>query len=212
MFHLQVRCTVEAQATNLPATRRPLERSLTMKFLKTLSLVLVSTTLLGSATLVRAESLTRAQVKAELIEAQRNGAVVADGQTGGTYRKLNPNRYPPLQATSQKSREQIKAELAAAQRDGTLIANVDTGATYRELAPHRFPAPTVMPGKTREEVKMELAEAIRLGDVPINDIGRTPADLAPHIYASIRAEHALAMKARKAEQTAQGGGGSSVAR
>lgn len=182
-----------------------------MKSLNTMSFVLVSASLLGAATLVRAESLTRSQVKAELIEAQRNGTLIADGQTGATYRDLNPDRYPPMQATSQKSREQVKAELAEAQRNGTLIANVDTGATYRELAPHRFPTPIVMPGKTREEVKMELAEAIRLGDVPVDDIGRTPADLAPHIYASVRAEHALAMKARKAEQTAQSEGGSSVA-
>jgi Domain of unknown function (DUF4148) len=175
-----------------------------MKSLNTLSLVLASATLLGSASLVQAEGLTRAQVKAELAEAQRNGTLIADGQTGATHRDLNPDRYPLLQATAQKSREQVKEELAEAQRNGTLIADGHTGATYRDLAPHRFPAPVAMAGKTREEVKMELAEAIRLGDTPIDDIGRTPAERFPAVYAAVRAEHALAMKARQSsEQTAK---------
>lgn len=36
---------------------------------------------------------TRDQVRAELAEAQRNGTLIADGQTGATFRDLAPHRY-----------------------------------------------------------------------------------------------------------------------
>jgi Domain of unknown function (DUF4148) len=165
-----------------------------MKSLNTLSLVLATASLLGSASLVQAEGLTREQVKAELAEARRNGALIADPDTGATFRDLAPHRYPALPTTTGKSREQVKAELAEAQRNGTLIANVDTGATYRDLAPDRYPAPVPVAGKTREQVRLELAEAIRLGDIPIDDSGRTLAERFPGTYAPVRAEHALALK------------------
>lgn len=176
-----------------------------MKSLNTLSLVLASAALLSSASLVQAEGLTREQVKAELADAKRNGTLIADGETGATYRDMNPDRYPALQATAGKSREQVKVELAEAQRSGTLIADGETGATYRDLAPQNYPAPIAMAGKKREEVKLELATAIRLGDIPIDETGLTPAERFPGTYAAVRAEHELAIKARKAnQQTAQG--------
>jgi Domain of unknown function (DUF4148) len=170
-----------------------------MKSCNTLSLVLTSATLLASATLVQAEGLTREQVKAELAEAQRKGSLISDDQTGATYRDLNPDRYPSLVAPSVKSRDQVKAELQEAQRDGTLIANEDTGATLRELAPHRFPTVPMSAGKTREQVKMELAEAMRLGDVHIDETGRTLAERFPGIYAAVRAKHALGLKPQSEE-------------
>ena len=37
---------------------------------------------------------TRDQVRAELMEAQRNGTLIADGQTGATFRDLAPHRFP----------------------------------------------------------------------------------------------------------------------
>jgi lipoprotein-anchoring transpeptidase ErfK/SrfK len=83
---------------------------------------------------------TRAQVQAELVDAQRNGTLIADGQTGATFRELNPGRYMQPATVSPVTRAQVKAELAAARRNGTLIADGQTGATFRDLAPHRFPA------------------------------------------------------------------------
>ncbi|RJP65164.1 MAG: DUF4148 domain-containing protein [Comamonadaceae bacterium] len=37
---------------------------------------------------------TRDQVRAEVVEAQRNGTLIADGQTGATFRDLAPHRFP----------------------------------------------------------------------------------------------------------------------
>ena len=37
---------------------------------------------------------TREQVRAELMQAQRDGTLIADGQTGATFRDLYPSRYP----------------------------------------------------------------------------------------------------------------------
>ena len=77
------------------------------------------------------ESLTsksRGQVRAELAEAVRNGAVIIDNATGETLRAAFPSRYvqgyeAPL------TREQVKAELAEAVRNGDVIANNATGET-----------------------------------------------------------------------------------
>lgn len=44
---------------------------------------------------------TRDQVRAELAQAQRDGTLIADSQTGATFRDLNPDLYPMkgMQAT-----------------------------------------------------------------------------------------------------------------
>ncbi|MCV0437639.1 MAG: DUF4148 domain-containing protein [Hydrogenophaga sp.] len=81
---------------------------------------------------------TRDQVRAELAEAQRNGTLIADGQTGATYRDLNPGRYGAMAMTSTKSRAEVRAELRDAWVRGELVADGQTGATFRDLAPHRF--------------------------------------------------------------------------
>jgi len=46
---------------------------------------------------------TRDQVRAELVEAQRNGSLIADGQTGATFRDLAPHRYGTQTMTMQPS-------------------------------------------------------------------------------------------------------------
>ena len=82
---------------------------------------------------------TRDQVRAELMEAQRNGTLIADGQTGATFRDLNPGRYMGMPAASVKTRADVHAELRDAWMRGELVADGQTGATFRDLAPHRFP-------------------------------------------------------------------------
>jgi hypothetical protein len=81
---------------------------------------------------------TRDQVRAELAEAQRNGTLVADGQTGATFRDLYPSRYMAMPATSLKTRAEVRAELRDAWVRGELVADGQTGATFRDLAPHRY--------------------------------------------------------------------------
>lgn len=182
-----------------------------MKSSNTLSLVLVTVTVLALVSLVHAEGLTREQVKAELAKAQRDGKLIANVDTGVTYRDLAPHRYPALTTTAGKFRAQVKAELAEAQRNGTLIANADTGATYRDIASHLYPEPGTLAGKTREQIKLELAEAIRLGDSPVDDAGRTPAQRFPGKYSAVRAEHAIAVR-RQSQQSAESVDGNSVVR
>lgn len=54
---------------------------------------------------------TRAEVKAELAEAIRNGDMIADGATGAKYNELYPNRYPQPVTAQGKTREEVRAEL-----------------------------------------------------------------------------------------------------
>jgi hypothetical protein len=68
---------------------------------------------------------TRAEVSAELEEAQRTGDIIAG--VGGTSEKLNdlyPERYPAKPVAEGKTRAQVLAELAEAQRSGELQASV----------------------------------------------------------------------------------------
>lgn len=68
---------------------------------------------------------TREQVRAELAEAQRNGDLIADGETGATYRQLYPHRYPAQDSAQAKTREQVKQELVEARRNGQLQTSVN---------------------------------------------------------------------------------------
>lgn len=115
---------------------------------------------------------TREQVRAELVEAQRNGDLIADGETGLRFNQVSPHLYPQATVVA-KTRAEVKAELAQAQANGDLIADGQTGARFNEAFPAQYaasrtaaPAPTVVAqGKTRAEVKAELAEAIRNGEL-----------------------------------------------
>lgn len=118
-----------------------------------------------------AAAKTREQVRAELAQAQRNGDLIADGETGARFNQLYPHLYAQPTAVS-KTRAEVKAELAEAVRNGDLIADGETGAKFKDVAPAQYaadrseaPATTVAVGKTREQVKAELAEAIRNGDL-----------------------------------------------
>jgi Domain of unknown function (DUF4148) len=76
---------------------------------------------------------TRDQVRAELAQAQRDGSLIADGQTSATFRQVFPGSYMQPAAGSTTSRDQVRAELVQAQRDGTLIADGQTGTTFRAM-------------------------------------------------------------------------------
>lgn len=75
---------------------------------------------------------TRAEVLAELTEAQRTGDMVAN--VGNSDKKLNelyPARYPAKPAVQEKTRAQVLAELAEAQHSGELVARVAGGGSAR---------------------------------------------------------------------------------
>ena len=117
---------------------------------------------------------TREQVRSELEDARRNGDLIANGETGATYRDLAPHRYAPAAAVQAKSRADVRAEFEAARRNGDLIADGQSGATARELFPSAYAAQAdvkralgiTTAGKTREQVGDELVQARRSGTVP----------------------------------------------
>ena len=124
---------------------------------------------------------TRAQVHAELLQAQKNGTLIASNMSGATYRDMYPNQYPE-QALSTVTRAQVQAKLVEAQNKGTLIANSTSGATYRDMYPSQYPE-QAMSTVTRDQVQAELAEAQRKGTLIANSMsGATYRDLYPSKY------------------------------
>jgi hypothetical protein len=109
---------------------------------------------------------TRAQVLAELADAQRTGDVL-DIASGLKLNELNPSRYAtPAQGTA-KTRAQVQAELAEAVRTGEIVVIEHAGLKANEVNPAAYPAKPAAQGKTREQVKAELAEAKRKGTMPV---------------------------------------------
>jgi hypothetical protein len=78
---------------------------------------------------------TREQVRAELLEAQRTGDIMADGETGKKLNEVFPNAYPAKSSTAGLTREQVKAELVEAQRRGDVMVDGETGRKLNELGP-----------------------------------------------------------------------------
>jgi hypothetical protein len=123
----------------------------------------ISTASVGAAFAADAStSKTRDQVRAELAEAQRNGTLIADGQTSATFRDLSPGRYATMPAISMTTRATVQAELRDAWARGELVADGQTGATYRDLAPHRYTMQTVA-------MQPRMSESTQVGQVLQDD-------------------------------------------
>jgi hypothetical protein len=86
----------------------------------------------------------RDQVRAELMEAQRNGTLIANGETGATFRELNPTRYMAQAPATGLSRAEVQAAYEQARVNGELISNTEIGLTARQLAPGNYSAPRSM--------------------------------------------------------------------
>jgi hypothetical protein len=110
-----------------------------MKNVRTSLIALTLTLAAGSVFAADMTPKTREQVRAELAQAQRDGSLIADGQTGATFRDLFPGSYMQPAAASSKTRDQVRAELMDAQRNGTLMADGQTGATFRSVFPGSYP-------------------------------------------------------------------------
>jgi hypothetical protein len=135
-----------------------------------------------------AQGLTRAQVRADLAQAQRSGDIEASGDLGRTLREVSPDRYPAAAASTSLTRGDVAAQLQEARRNGELPVG-DTGLTQYDIAPKNFPSHAAAQGKTREQVQAELAEAIRTGDiVSNNEMGERLNEMYPERYASAGAK------------------------
>lgn len=83
---------------------------------------------------------SRANVVAELKQAQRSGDIVAGGELGVTEYELNPGAYPARPVVAGKSREEVRAETLQAVRDGDIIVGGELGLTERQLSPQTYTA------------------------------------------------------------------------
>jgi hypothetical protein len=143
----------------------PLKGKLLMKNARISAIALALSALVAGQALAAdpAAAKTREQVRAEYLQAQRNGDLIVDIESGQTARQLNPSLYAADVIAQGKTRAEVRAELAEAQRNGDVIADIEVGLTAREINPALYPAEVTAQGKTRAEVREELAQARRNG-------------------------------------------------
>jgi Domain of unknown function (DUF4148) len=173
-----------------------------MNTTRTLTASVLLATLIGSA--FADGGLTREEVRAQLLEAQRNGDV-RDPIHGLKHNEIYPWLYAPKPAVAGKTRAEVKAEFAEARRNGDITVG-ERGLKLRDLYPAMYPAQPQVAGKTRAEVLAELAEAQLLGDMVVGEDGRTWAETFPERYAAVRAQHAARARQLAEQQAALQGG------
>ncbi len=101
---------------------------------------------------------TRDEVRAELLDAQRNGTYVLSGTTT-TMRSLHPTLFAKPAAVQGKTRAEVKAELIEAQRNGTYVVS-GAGQTMRDLHPGLFAKEPAAQGKSRADVQAEVNQPV----------------------------------------------------
>lgn len=127
------------------------------------------------------QGLSSEQVRAELVEAARQGDLIVNPSTGETARDLAPHLYPASQQAG-LTREQVRAELVAAERNGGLIVDPSSGRTVADNNPAVIKTTSVQ-GKTRGEVVAELAAAERNGELVGNLLtGQKQNEIHPQFY------------------------------
>ena len=95
------------------------------------------------------EAKTRAQVKAELAAAIRDGDMIVAGDSGLRAKDVSPGLYPADPVVAGKTRGEVKAELALAIRDGDMMAAGDSGLTEYQLEPQRYAHQRAIDAATR---------------------------------------------------------------
>ena len=119
----------------------------------------ISALFAGTTMTAQGDTLSRAQVKAELAEHIKNGYEIVN-ESGATLRDVFPHNYPQ-QNVSRLSAEQVQSELQEWVANGNVIVN-ESGATLRDVFPHNYPQPETQ-GLSREQVRAELKESIQAG-------------------------------------------------
>lgn len=106
---------------------------------------------------------TRAEVQAELLEAQRTGNIVSWDERGMMLNEMHPQNYPPKPAGMGLSREQVMADLMEAQRTGNIMSWGESGLMLNELYPQRYPPKPATQGLTREQVQSDIPKSRSAG-------------------------------------------------
>jgi uridine phosphorylase len=118
----------------------------------------------GTAFAAQPAALTREQVTAELVEAQRTGDIVV--VQGSTMKKLNefyPGNYPAKATPAGKTSEQVTAELVEAQRTGEIV--VVQGSTMKKLNefyPGNYPTALASTESSQPQVLAESTTSKRV--------------------------------------------------
>lgn len=135
---------------------------------KTLSSITLTLAALVAGNAMAADasaSNTRDQVVAELVQAQRTGDILAQGNSGKLLNELFPSQYPAKAAAPGKTREQVVAELEEAQRTGDIQAiGGNSSKKLNALNPSQYPARASTAGYTRAQVVAKLEQSQRSGD------------------------------------------------
>ena len=180
------------KAQQFPPQTHP--QGIQMKLSNRILLPLIFAATAGSA-FAQNTQLTRAEVKAELVEAIRTGDLLADGETGLKLNEINPSKYPSKPSQLGKTRAQVRAELEEAIRTGDMFAVGEAGLKLNEIHPSKYPSKPAQVGKTRAQVQAELSEAKRLGLLKFSD-SEYPVVYEPELGEQIRpaGEQAAVMK------------------
>lgn len=136
------------------------------------SILILSLTaaLAGHAMAAEPAGLTRAQVLADLAEAQRTGNII-EGEAGLARNVLQPQQYPAQQHAAGKTRDQVLAELQQARANGELIEG-EAGLRQNQLRPDLYPN-QVAQGQplTSAEVFADMQKARAAGQLQFSEAG-----------------------------------------
>jgi hypothetical protein len=147
---------------------------------------------------------SRAEVKADVLQAIRAGNVTVGGEAGLTARQLHPGQYASQGVVgSQLARAEVKAQVVQAQAAGELTVQGEAGLYPRaNLVPTGIAVAANHPA--RAVVKAETLAAIRSGDVLVGgEAGLKANQLFPRRYAPV-ANQAAAQTATATTATAAG--------
>lgn len=134
--------------------------------LRSLSLALVALSASTAFAATPDQPITRAQVHAELQQAQRTGDLLAPGESGLQLHQLFPGPYlQKAVSADQKTRAQVQQELQQARQSGELLATGESGLKNNELFPSQYARDSHTAHKTRAQVLEELQAAQRKGNV-----------------------------------------------
>lgn len=95
---------------------------------------------------------TRAEVQAELAEANRTGDIYGSGETFVKLNQVFPGRYPSVEPVAMgKTRAQVQAELTDAVRTGDAYSGGDNIDTLKVTFPGNYPPKSPMIAVTQAE-------------------------------------------------------------
>jgi len=107
---------------------------MTVKLTAKLALVLALALAAGVSSRTFAQDMpgakTRAEVQAELLDAERTGNILAPGNSGKMLNELYPERYPAKPAMQGLTRAEVREQLLDAWRRGDSVLLENSGNDY----------------------------------------------------------------------------------